>query len=471
MRITYRQGWKGILIIFMMIPLVTIAQQTITGTFHTLANQKVRLFGFEGFNTYAMDSTSVSENGIFKLSYGPKDYGMGYITADDNESFIVILAPAENLELRGEVLSKPESVIIISGKQNQLFAQYASEHRRREQALSAWDYLEKIYHSDSLFLVYKKLKIGIEQEKKRIKEEDKAYLSSLNPKTYLSWFLPVRKLVSSVSTIAQYRTEEIPATITTFRNLDYTDPRLYKSGLLRETIESHFWLIENSGHPLDSLFTEMNVSIDFIIESLSGDAKKLNEIIDYLFKLLEQRSLFESAEYLALKVLDEDSYIINEDLAAQLESYRAMKIGNVAPDFEFNVDVLAPGYASAQIPKKLSDINTNYTVLVFGSSWCPACPQELMQIAGKYQNWRNHDVEVVFISLDEDYELFKNFASAFPFISISDYQKWESPIVKSYHVFATPTIYLMDENRKILLRPNSVKQLDSWIDWYVLGNN
>lgn len=470
MRITYRQGWKGILIIFMMIPLVTIAQQTITGTFPTLANQKVRLFGFEGFNTYAMDSTSLSENGIFKLSYGPKDYGMGYITADDNESFIVILAPAENLELRGEALSKPESVIIISGKQNQLFAQYASEHRRREQALIAWDYLEKIYHSDSLFVLHEKIKINIREEKQRIKEEDKAFLSSLNPETYLSWFLPVRKLVSSVSTIAQYRTEEIPATITTFRNLDYKDPRLYKSGLLRETIESHFWLIENSGHPLDSVFTEMNVSIDFIIESLSGDAKKLNEIIDYLFKLLEQRSLFESAEYLALKVLNDATLTVNENLAAQLESYRTMKIGNIAPDFEFNGDVLAPGYEAVKSPKKLSDIKTNYTVLVFGSSWCPACPQELMQISSKYQKWKKHGVEVVFVSLDEDSALFKNFASAFPFISISDYQKWEGPIVNSYHVFATPTFYLLDNKRKILLRPNSVKQLDSWIDWYVLGN-
>jgi hypothetical protein len=45
----------------------------------------------------------------------------------------------------------------------------------------------------------------------------------------VSWFLPTRKLVSSVSAVAQYRTEEIPATFAAFRNLDYSDQRLYKS--------------------------------------------------------------------------------------------------------------------------------------------------------------------------------------------------------------------------------------------------
>jgi hypothetical protein len=80
-------------------------------------------------------------------------------------------------------------------------------------------------------------------------------------------------------------------------------PGLYKSGLLRETIEAHFWLIENSGRSLDSVFVEMNVSIDHMIESLVKDEKKFNEITAYLFNLLEQRSLFGASEYLALKVL------------------------------------------------------------------------------------------------------------------------------------------------------------------------
>jgi hypothetical protein len=36
--------------------------------------------------------------------------------------------------------------------------------------------------------------------------------------------------------------------------------------------------------------------------------------------------------------------------------------------------------------------------------------------------------------------------------------------VKDYYVVGTPTLFLLDANRKILLRPRSAKQVDAWVD-------
>lgn len=446
------------------------SQSTITGAFSELANQQIKLAGFEGFNTYKVDSVLANDKGVFNLSFGKKDYGMGYLSAADNKPFFVIFS-SEAIKLKGEAFAFPETVEILEGTENQIFEQYVTEHPRREQALSVWEYLEKIYRHDSLFAAHETPKQAIAIEKQRIKAEDSLFLAGLAPETYVSWYLPVRKLVNSVSVIAQYRTEEIPVAISAFRNISYTDPRLYKSGLLVDVIESHFWLIENSGRSLDSVYIEMKISIDSMVENLLADEQKLNEITEYLFKLLEKRSLFEASEYQALKLLNEKSCTINNDFAAQLESYRAMKQGNTAPDFDFKADCLAPGYPRAEIPEKLSALKSKYTVVVFGAGWCPQCPIELSQIARLYPKWIGQNIEVVFVSLDEDEKIFKSFAGIFPFISICDYQKWESSVVKSYHVFATPTIYLLDDNREILLRPNSVNQLDSWVDWYLVQGN
>jgi thiol-disulfide isomerase/thioredoxin len=457
------------LIIFLL-SLSAFAQHNINGNFTSLAGQQLTLVGFQGFGNYTIDSTRISDQGDFTLSYADKDLGMGYLAAEDNKPFIVILS-GEEIKLKGESLIFPETIEVFKGEQNQLFEQYVSEHARREQALSAWDYLAKIYKQDSIFATHTVPQQAIEKEKQRIKAEDSLFLASLNPDSYVSYYLPLRKLVSSVSTIAQYKTDEIPATITSFRNIDYTDSRLQKSGLLADVLESQFWLIENSGRSLDSVFIEMNKSIDVLVENLLSDQQELNEITEYLFKLLEKRSLYKSSEYLALKLLNEQGCTINSNFAAQLESYRAMKKGNVAPDFYLENDVIAPGYEAIKLPKKLSDIKSKYTVVVFGASWCPACPQELSTISSLYTKWKAQDVEVVFVSLDEDDEIFKSFASVFPFISTCNYQKWESPIVQKYHVFATPTIYLLNSKREILLRPNSVSQLDSWIDWYLVQGN
>ena len=459
------------IIVLLFICAFAYTQNSITGTFTGLANQQIKLVGFNGFDTYLIDSIQANEKGQFQLAFGTADFGMAYLLSEEDKSFVVILAENENLQLAGANFALPEIIAIDNGEQNQFFEQYAFEHPRREQTLSGWDYLTKIYRKDSLFAVHEIPKQAIETEKIRIKAEDSLFLAGLTEGSYVRYYLPLRKLVSSVSTIAQYRTEEIPATINAFREIEYNDKRLYKSGLLKETIESHFWLIENGGRSLDSVYLEMNKSIDILVENLLSDEQKLNEITKNLFKVLEKRSLFRASEYLALKLLNEQGCTINNNFAAQLENYRAMKKGNTAPDFDFLKNIIAPGYEPTKIPKKLSDLKSHYTVVVFGSSWCPQCPQELSMISGLYKKWKAQSIEVVFVSLDEDEKIFKSFAEVFPFISICDYQKWEGSIVKNYHVFATPTIYLLGNKREIILRPNSVSQMDSWVDWFLVQGN
>ena len=444
--------------------------QTITGNLSQLSGKPIKLEGFNGLKTYPISVTSIDEKGNFKLNYTKSDYGVGYLIAEDKKPLFVILS-GEDLEIVGDALSAVETIRILKGQENLWFEQYAKEHPKREQALSAWIYLEQIYVADSLFSIQKTPSKAIQSEKQRIKKEDDEFLEKLPANSYVSWFLPARKLVSSVSTIAQYRPKEISATISAFRALDYADQRLYKSGLFKDAIESHFWLLENSGKSLDSVFIEMKLSIDAMMVHLIKDEKKLNEVTDYLFDLLERHSLFQASEYLAIKVLNEVSCTINGDLAKQLETYRVMKKGNKAPDIFFTNDYITPTYDLNNIPKKLSDIKSKYSVVVFGASWCQKCTQELPEIGKLYAKWKAQGVEVVFISLDEDKEQFKSFVSNFPFISICDYQKWNSNIVKDYYVFGTPTLYLLNENREILLRPNSVKQMDAWVDWYLVQGN
>ena len=442
--------------------------QVINGNLNLLKNTEIKLEGFNGLKNYAIATTTTDSVGNFKLSYSANDIGVGYLIASDDKPFFVILS-GEDVEITGEALSYTETIQITKGKENQLFEQYAQEHRVREQALSAWIYLEKIYNGNALLSSNQKTTQSITKEKARLKTEDATFLNNLPKNSYVSWYLPTRKLISSVSIVAQYRPEEIPATVAAFRTIDYTDKRLYKSGLFKDAIESHFWLLENCGKTLDSVFTEMETSIDAMISNLVTDEQKLNEVTDYLFDLLERHSLFKASEYLAIKVLNEVSCTINSDLAYQLETYRAMKKGNTAPDIIFP-DTLV--YPSGDFhPKKLSDFTSNYTLVVFGASWCPKCTEEIPAIAKHYNTWKAQGVEVLFVSLDEDLKAFYQFATKFPFISITDLKKWNSPIAKDYYVFSTPTMYLLDKNQKIILRPNSVKQMNAWVDWYLVKGN
>jgi hypothetical protein len=340
--------------------------QTVSGKLTLLANETIRLEAFSGLNTYLIQEIKADATGKFSLSYGANDTGIGFLISADNKPFFLILS-GEDIEVEGEALSYTETMRIKKGQQNQLFEQYATEQPIREQAMSAWIYLQKMYVGNPVLSKQNTQLKQIQDEIARLKADDQAFLKSLDPKSYVSWYLPVRKLVSSTSTIAQYRPDEIPETIAAFRNIDLTDQKLYRSGLFRDVMEGHFWLLENSGRSLDSVFIEMKLSIDILMENLIKDEKKLNEVTDYLFNLLEKHSLFEASEYLALKVLNEVSCTLNSDLANQLESYRSMKKGNTAPDIQFSATTYYPEHSQA---KKLSEISSRFTVVVFAAGWC-----------------------------------------------------------------------------------------------------
>jgi thiol-disulfide isomerase/thioredoxin len=441
-----------------------ITSQNIKGNFLNLPYQTIRLEGFNGLNTYPISSTTTDEKGRFTLNYSKSDYGVGYlISSEVNKSLFLILS-GENIVIQGEVLGFPETINNNGGQENIYFKKYANEHPRREQSITAWGYLEKIYTSDSLFSIQKSTLKAIQDEKNRIKNEDIAFLETLPNDSYVKWFLPTRKLVSSVSTVVQYRPEEITETIEAFRRLDYTDQRLYKSGLFKDAIDNHFWLIENSGKPFDVVFEEMKISIDVMFVKLGTNEKIYNEVTDYLFDLLEKHSLFQASEYLALKVLNEGGCSLNSNISNQLETYRAMKKGNIAPDIIFNNSFFAN---QNRLDDKLSDLKNKYTVVLFGASWCPKCKEELPEVVKAYAKWKSKGIEVIFVALEDDKKTFIEFAKAFPFPSYSDNKKWESKIAKDYYVFSTPTIFLLDNKREILLRPNSVKQVDAWVDWFL----
>jgi thiol-disulfide isomerase/thioredoxin len=444
------------------------AQNILKGEFAKHNGQLIRLMGYKGLEQIIIDSTIATSAGQFELKYNDNEYGVAYLTANDYKPYVVILAK-EDILLKGDSFNAPESIVIESSKENVAFVTYAVEHAKREQSLSAWKFLQNIYYHDELFSNQQNVNNTIESEVMRIQKQDTDFLNNLPDSSYVKWYLPIRTLISLVSTVAQYRTEEIPATISAFRKINYSDFRLNNSGLLSDLIESHYWLLENMGKPLDSVFIEMNTSTDSLLYSLSKNEQLYNEVIGYLFKYFEKHSLFQASEYLALKALAQNSFQLQENLANQLESYRKLKKGAIAPDINFIGDLFQNGESIKSV-NTLSAIKTKYKLIVFGASWCPSCQEALPQFNLLYQKWKSIGVEVIYISLDTDKNAVLFLSKNIPFIVFSDYQKWNMRVVKDYQVYGTPTIFLLNSENKILLRPVSVKQVDLWLDYNTILN-
>lgn len=460
-----------IIITLLLLEFSAFGQHTLAGQFKNHSGTQIKLIGFKGLISFVLDSTKTSENGEFSLKYPESYRGMGILDAGSQQKHVVILEPG-GVHLTGTYLAEKDSLQVKTGSENNWFIRYAGEHQLRERMLSGWIQMQNIYIGDTLLNSHKTPIQHISQEIMRIKAEDSLYIANLPNESYCKWYLPYRSLISSVQAVAMYRSDEVPTVIQKFREIDYTDSRWQTSGLMKEAIEAHVWLIENSAGHLDSVFSELNKSTDVVIEKLKDHPEILNSVSEHMFIYLEQRSLFTASEYLSLQMLNNERCDLDTGLSKMMESYRAMKKGNIASDIVFSGDVVLATSIDGNAPKKLSELNSKYKVVIFGSSWCPHCPKQLKEATEYYATWKQQGVEVVLISLDDDKKAFEAFTQAYPFISMCDYQKWESKAVKDYHVFATPTIYLLNKEHEIILKPQSVKQLNAWIDWHLAkGNN
>jgi len=453
------------LILICLCTITVCTANTIQGKITSLAGTTITLTGIAGNSNYPIAHATISNSGDFTLHFGQQDYGIAYLTSIDNKTLVLILAD-EKIILTAEDYY-PESVVISQGNQNLILQQYAKEYPVRDNALSAWAFLDRMYKNTSIVKTQKKSINSILKEKNKIVKAENDFIKKIDTDSYVRWYIPMRKLASSVYAIAQNRPEDISVLIKEFRKLDYTDPRWNKSDLYTDIFEKHFWLLENSGGNLDSVYNRMKISLDIIFANLANDEKKYNEIGNFLFDLLEKRSLFAASEYMALKLLSQNRCTLDENFAKELETYRIMRTGNIAPDITFTENTLAAAYPPAQYPTSLYDLKSDYKLVIFGAGWCNSCIEELPKIASMYNMLKENNIEVVYISLDTDAQSFINFAGKFPFISTSDFKGWNSPIAEAYYVSATPTMFLLDKDNKILLRPNSAKHLDAWIEWYI----
>ncbi len=437
--------------------------QSVSGTLKNSDGTSVVLYGYKNFETYAIDSTVTAEGGEFELNFKAKDYGMGYLQPAEGKPLVLILAD-EKVVLEGEAVNLLESVELAEGSQNMAFLKFGKEHPKRENALSAWRYLNQLYTDDTTFSDQSTPRDAIGAEMKRLKEEDEGFITSLPEDSYVRWFLPLRRLLGSVASVAQYKPEAIPETREGLRAIDYTDERLYKSGLLKEAVENHIWFIENSSGSLDEVFADLNRSIDIVLDQLKEDNVKFNLITQRFFEVLEKRSLFTSSEYLSKRLLEGDCGCLNPMFEKQLQKYGKMAQGATAPDIEFSEFTYFPEGVKA---KALSEIEADYYLVVFAAGWCPHCNEALPKVAEYYPELKAKNIEVVLVSLDESAQDFANFAAPFPFISTTDYQKWESLPAQDYQVFSTPSYFMLDHKRTILQKLSSVEHLKSWVEYRI----
>lgn len=426
-------------------------QYTIQGDFPKFPNSNYELKGYEGLQQTTLSTASSKEDGKFTLTY-PNDYkGVAQLWMNGAYQILLFLNQ-EDITLYWEDLTKRDD-LKTNSKEYEAFLGGMKTFQDSEAKLAGLHYLVPLYAQDSL-----KQKLFI-QELDAVSNTFPNYIKALPENLFVRQYLLTKGLIEQMPNTVKTYTWRAPAHVPEFMAIDFK--MLKNSGLLKDIISGYTHLVER--FPLDEVYENLNLAIDKVINELKDEPTLQQEIAQEWFTLLEQKSLFRSAEHLALKMLNDESCTLNDKSTALFEQYRKLAIGKTAPNIVFPSRRGVPEGRGVN-QNNLKNINTKYKLVVFGSSTCPQCQTDYPKLKEKYTELKQkYNIEIVYISIDTDKTAFENYYKDAPFITYCDTKGWETQTAKDYHVFATPSYFLLDKDLKIVAKLQSPEHLEFWL--------
>ncbi len=428
-----------------------LTAQTIKGTFPQAKNVEIVVKGFEGFTEKELTKTTTDSLGNFTLAY-PKIYQGAALLQIQNASSVIVLLNHENFEMQWENLQDFNTLKFINSPENDAFTKGNSLNQEAEL---------KLHGLKFLLPQYKNLAPQQQWLTAEITNQEQQFTNFLNqlPKdSYAKYYLKIRKLITDFPQTANRYIERMPQHETDFNTLNFNEPNLHTSGLLKELVEGYFKLMESHLEP-DKMYQHTNTSTDAWVKSLAQNPTIQQALAQHLFNYFEKRSLYKAAEHLALAMLNQSNCQLSDKSTHLFEQYRKLAVGKTAPNIVFE------SKEARGKKQELKNLKNSYKLVVFGASWCPNCQTDFPKLKEKYKTMKaTYDVELVYISIDTDIKAFEEHYKEAPFITFCDAKGWETQAAKDYHVFATPTYILLDKNLKIIAKINSPEHLEAWLE-------
>ncbi len=421
------------------------AQHSISGTFRPAEN-------FNWLIAYKLTSTGQNYIGNAEIKEGafvlnlPKNsvsgsYRLVYAVPQEDFYFDVLYDGKEGIELSFDAVT---GLKFYNSEENILRSSYFREISNLQEQLMAYYALRSKEN--------KKLKEIVDQiaeTQKDYEERAKDLLAEVFIKANTPYIPGQRE---PVGTYLENRKKNY------FDALDFDQPLLRASDFLKKKIIDFALTV----HPLElksSKGTEETIkeNIRIVAKAIAGVDDDYSAVILYeLWKELIDHDLFDAADFLYQKVLravverTEKLVIIQE-----IELYNRLRLGARAPELHWQKDGVFYG---------LDDLEKNERyILVFWSSTCSHCLNELPKLHTKLSSYKN--IGIMAIGLEDEAENWKKEAARFPnFQHTIALGKWESDYALRYGIIKTPTYFILDADKRITAKPEDYDELLQLLD-------
>jgi thiol-disulfide isomerase/thioredoxin len=429
----------------------SFSQHKVEGTISGFLNKQMLLLEYFGDKHRVVDSTRTDGNGWFSFEINQGTPNGLYSLATENSPLFNFIYNEENILIKFDpsAFKPPE---FIESIENLVYYDYLVNKDLFEQkAAMIIDILRYYPEQDSFSLFADRHYMNLQSDF----EDYTNLLIKEYPATLASHIIysdrPVR-----------YPDDMHWKNYTSFNqkhfldNVDFSDTILINTDVFTSKAIDYlaFYSVNSQSKELQEEFFIQ--AVDTILHKAMASPLVYDFLMQYLIEGFEMYGFDRVISHIALNY-EPANTCINEDRKSELEkrveNLRSLAIGNTAPDIEFESGDM--GNFS------LSDVNSDRIVVLFWASWCPHCNQMIPYLKEVYEDKNMPDFEVIAIALDTNATSYNQSLAehAAGWINYTDLNGWNSKPAIDYSIYATPTMFLLDQNRKILARPVTVTDL------------
>jgi len=429
-----------------------INSQSLEVTVKDIGFTSAKLQSLQGEKVATVDSIFSTVKDVFNISFKKNKYHQGFyrLTFPNNHN-VDFLFDGKDVHLKTDASAILDSMKILSSESNWLYYSFVKLSKAYKTKTDLLQLLILRYPKEDSF--YK----SVQEKINKLQTEYFKFVtvaSQKEPASFIARYIRSASLPSINFNLSPEQ-QLLYLKAHALDEVDYDDAELIFSDVYTNKTIEYLTYYRNPQLPKELLEKEFMKAIDSVVSRAKVNTIVYQHIVEYLLDGFKKFGFDKVLDYIV------DNYVIKDDLCLD------EKLGNtiqrrIDQNKKLPVGAIAPNFMMTDIsgkPIELYKITKEKVLLVFYASWCPHCKTILPQLNELKK--AKGDFEVVAVSLDTDKGEWKNFVekNKLDFINVSELKSWDGTAANEYFIYATPTMFLLDKQKRIIAKPLTIGEL------------
>ncbi len=440
---------------------------SIYGFIDDLPGRKVLLYELYGDEQNLIDSSMAKADGSFVFSIpeererGLYRLAMGRSTLpghyDQHQQQLDLIWDGNTVVFNTHYGWPVDSMKIILSEENRLYYQFLKRMQVIDQQVNVLSYSLLNYPPGDNF--YRRL----ERQHRRVQNRRMNYIDNLVKKNEGTVFSAVARFQKPPRVSSPANKEGISELKQNFFfKGQFADPVLIQTDLIPRKIIRYLSLYTGERSGQEEQQEELINAVDVIMQHAMENESVFYYVLEYLINGFESMEMPLVSEHLTGRYLLGDICF---------EEGRLLDQPGISPGKGFKEGDRMPGFSFVALDGRnvdLHEIQSEYTLIFFWGSWCHHCERIIDELFEMYNDYRSEGegfFEVVAIGIEDDEEMwvYQIEKAGYNWINYSSMERWDCPIAMDYNLLGTPTMILLDSEKRFLQEPTRLRALNRYL--------